>query len=168
MTINLSTLSILLIEDTAPMRKILVSVLEIIGFKRIYSASSGEQGFRMIKDYNPDIVVTDWMMEPIDGIDLIGMIRTAPGVPNRSVPVILITGYAATEKVMRARDQGMTEFLVKPFTAKELASRITHVINKPRDFVEAPKFVGPDRRRREDDYGGPVRRRSDRGKKKTS
>ena len=110
MTINLSTLSILLIEDTAPMRKILVSVLEIIGFKRIYSASSGEQGFRMIKDYNPDIVVTDWMMEPIDGIDLIGMIRTAPGVPNRSVPVILITGYAATEKVMRARprDDGIS------------------------------------------------------------
>lgn len=168
MPINLSALSILLIEDTAPMRKILVSVLEILGFKKIYAAGSGEEGFRMLKDYNPDIVVTDWMMEPIDGLDLIAMIRTAPGVPNRSVPVILITGYAATEKVKRARDQGMTEFLVKPFTAKELAARITHVINKPRDFVETPKFTGPDRRRRENGYQGPVRRRADKTKKKSS
>ncbi len=167
MPINLSNLSILLVEDTAPMRKILVSVLESLGFKKIYAASSGEQGFRMLKDYNPDIVITDWVMEPIDGLDLISMIRTAPGVPNRSVPVILITGYGAPAKVMRARDFGMTEFLVKPFTAKELALRISHVINKPRDFVEAPEFIGPDRRRRQGDYQGPVRRRADKSKKRT-
>jgi two-component system chemotaxis response regulator CheY len=167
MTINLNTLSILLVEDTAPMRKIMVSVLEILGFKTIYSAASGAAGFQLFKDHNPDIVITDWMMEPMDGVELIKMIRTNPDSPNPFVPIILVTGYAATTKVKIARDNGMTEFLVKPFTGKELAARITHVINRPRDFVEAPSFIGPDRRRRpDDDYDGPVRRHVDKSKRR--
>lgn len=166
MAINLNNLSILLVEDTAPMRKIMVSILEILGFKHIYSAGSGEEGFRLFKQYNPDIVLTDWMMEPMDGVELIRRIRTEATSPNRFVPIILITGYAATTKVKVARDNGMTEFLVKPFTAKELSARISHVINRPRDFVEAPRFIGPDRRRRpDDDYDGPIRRRADKSSK---
>lgn len=167
MSINLNSLSVLLVEDTLPMRKILVGVLEILGFKNVYAASSGEAGYKLFKDYNPDIVITDWMMEPIDGIAFIKMIRTRPDSPNPFVPIILVTGYAATTKVKIARDNGMTEFLVKPFNAKELAARITHVINRPRDFVEAPKFIGPDRRRRpDDDYEGPVRRHIDKSKRR--
>lgn len=167
MAINLSNLSILLVEDTLPMRKILVSVLEILGFSKIYVASNGLEGYEVFKRHNPDIVITDWMMEPGDGVELIRLIRTDNASPNRVAPVILITGYAATTKVKVARDQGMTEFLVKPFTAKELAARISHVINRPRDFVEAPRFTGPDRRRRpDDDYGGPVRRKVDKIKKR--
>lgn len=167
MTINLSSLSILLVEDTAPMRKILVSVLGLLGFKTIHAASSGEAGYKLFKERNPDIVITDWMMEPMDGVELIKMIRTRSDSPNPFVPIILVTGYAATTKVKIARDNGMTEFLVKPFTAKELAARITHVINRPRDFVEAPQFIGPDRRRRpDDDYDGPVRRHVDKRKRR--
>lgn len=169
MAINLANLSILLVEDTAPMRKIMVSILQLLGFVKIYTAGNGEEGYRLFRHHNPDIVLTDWMMEPMDGVELIRRIRTEAASPNRFVPIILITGYAATSKVKVARDNGMTEFLVKPFTAKELAARIAHVINRPRDFVEAPRFTGPDRRRRpDDDYGGPVRRRVDRQKKGTT
>ncbi len=166
MPLSLGNLSILLVEDTIPMRKIMVSVLEIIGFRKIFTASDGEEGFRVFQQSRPDIVVTDWLMTPQDGLFLLEKIRTDPRSHNRTVPVILVTGYSAAPKVMSARDQGMTEFLIKPFTAKELSMRITHVINKPRDFVEAPTFVGPDRRRRDDEaYGGPVRRTTERNKK---
>ena len=54
--------------------------------------------------------------------------------------------------------QGVTEFLAKPFTAKQLCSRITHVIDSPRDFIEAQEFTGPDRRRKMDGYGDVDRR----------
>lgn len=166
MPIDLAKLSVLLIEDTIPMRKILQSVLELLGFRKIYTARDGEEGLRVNLQHSPDIIITDWLMEPMDGIDFIRRVRSDASSPNRMVPIILITGYSAAPKVMAARDQGMTEFLAKPFTAKELAARISHVINRPRDFVEAPNFKGPDRRRRSDEgYAGPVKRRRDTKKK---
>lgn len=79
--------------------------------------------------------------------------------------MVLITGYSAWSRVEEARDAGVTEFLVKPFTANDLAKRIAHVINKPRDFIETQDFFGPDRRRRSPQaagYNGPMRRTDDR------
>lgn len=102
-------------------------------------------------------------MEPMSGIELVNLIRTSPGSPNKFAPIIMVTGYSAVPRVAAARDMGATEFLVKPFSANDLAKRIAHVINKPRDFVEAPDYFGPDRRRKSpDDYKGPRRREDDR------
>jgi DNA-binding NtrC family response regulator len=76
----------------------------------------------------------------------------------------MVTGYSAMPRVAEARDTGATEFLVKPFSANDLAKRIAHVINKPRDFIDSNEYFGPDRRRRKaDDYIGPLRREEDRG-----
>ena len=77
-------------------------------------------------------------------------------------PVILVTGYSALSRVAEARDAGVTEFLVKPFSANDLAKRIAYVINKPRDFIDCTGYFGPDRRRRKNpDYKGPFRREED-------
>ena len=79
------------------------------------------------------------------------------------VPIIMMTGYSAMPRVSEARDCGATEFLVKPFSANDMARRIAYVINKPRDFIETEDFFGPDRRRRKiDNYRGPRRRDDDR------
>jgi DNA-binding response OmpR family regulator len=77
------------------------------------------------------------------------------------VPIIMMTGYSAQPRVIDARDQGVTEFLVKPFSASDLAKRIAYVINRPRDFVDSKKFFGPSRRRKRDEYSGPERRKDD-------
>jgi len=155
-------LSILIVEDTAPMSKLLVSVLENLDIKQIDIAKNGEQGFEMFQKGNHDIVLTDWLMEPMDGIELTRQVRKSSMSPNRMVPIILITGYSAWVRVEEARDAGVTEFLVKPFTANDLARRIAHVINKPRDFIETHDFFGPDRRRRKDpNFKGPFRRDDD-------
>ena len=96
----------------------------------------------------------------MNGLELIKTIRTDPESPNRFVPIIVVTGYAAPKRVMEARDAGMTEFVVKPFTAEHIIKRITHVINYPRDFVETKTYIGPNRRRHsDDDYFGPERRK---------
>lgn len=159
-------LSMLVVEDTQPMQKLLVSVLEALGIKNVETATNGEEAFRTFVQRNHDIVLSDWSMEPVDGIELTRKIRQNKLSPNRLVPVILITGYSAWSRVEEARDAGVTEFLVKPFTANDIARRVTHVINRPRDFIETQDFFGPDRRRRRDSqenaYRGPLRRENDR------
>lgn len=160
-------LSMLVVEDTQPMQKLLVSVLEALGIKKIQTANNGEAAFRAFLQNNHDIILSDWQMSPIDGIELTRMIRKDVQSPNRMVPIVLITGYSAWSRVEEARDAGVTEFLVKPFTAHDLARRIAHVINKPRDYIETQDFFGPDRRRRPKEisgYNGPMRRSEDRSK----
>lgn len=159
MTLRLNKISFLVVEDILPMRNLLTSVLESMGAGRVIAAEHGGHGFAQFLRFTPDIVITDWLMEPVDGITLIRNIRTHPSSTNRMVPIILITGYSAASRVKQARDMGVTEFLVKPFTGLDLAKRIAHIVNKPRDFVQTPKYFGPDRRRRKgDEYQGPKRR----------
>lgn len=158
----------LVVEDTQPMQKLLVSVLEALGIRNVETANNGQDAFRTFCRHNHDIVLSDWQMEPLDGIELTRMIRKHQLSPNKMVPLILITGYSAWPRVEEARDAGVTEFLVKPFTAHDLARRVAHVINKPRDFIETQDFFGPDRRRRDADtagYNGTLRREEDHLKK---
>ena len=162
MAFDFKKLSVLVVEDTAPMRELIVSVLETLGIGRIYTAADGEKGFDTFCRKQPDIVIADWHMEPLNGIELTLKIRKDSQSPNRMVPVILVTGYSALIRVAQARDAGVTEFMVKPFSANDMAKRIAYVINKPRDFIESTDYFGPDRRRRRDPtYRGPMRRHDD-------
>jgi two-component system chemotaxis response regulator CheY len=159
MSYKFERLSVLVVEDTSPLRKLLTSVLVTLGVGIIYTADDGDHGFEVFCENNPDIVITDWLMAPTTGIDLVNKIRRSDQSPNRMAPIIIMTGYGALPKVQQARDEGITEFLVKPFSASDLARRIAYVINKPRDFVDSRQYFGPDRRRRRDEkYNGPRRR----------
>lgn len=162
MSLNLSKLSVLVVDDLGPMLEVVVDTLKILGVGQVYQARDGESGFRQFVRYRPDIVLTDWEMEPVDGLELVRAIRRDATSPKRTAPIIVMTGYGAAARVAAARDLGATEFLVKPFTANELARRINHVIDHPRDFVETAEFFGPDRRRRKNDaYDGTERRKDE-------
>lgn len=144
------------------MQELLRSVLEAIGFKEIYTALDGQKGFEVFCQNSPDLVIADWMMSPINGITLANMIRTHKNSPNPYVPIILMTGFSQKNRVIEARDSGITEFMVKPFRVDDLYKRIERIIESPRQFVESETFFGPDRRRRKDRmYEGPKRRQSD-------
>lgn len=154
--------SILIVDDMKPMVTLVASLLKVFGFTAIYTAYDVDDAFEQYCRYKPDIVLTDWLMQPYDGLELINRIRKDPRSPNKFVPVIMMTGYSHRVRVEQARDVGVTEFLVKPFTAKDLYARIEQLIEKPRQFVDSDEFFGPDRRRRKaDDYRGPRRRESE-------
>jgi len=155
-------LRVLLVEDVDPMRKLMASVLDSLDIGQVYTAPEGKTAFDIFCKEAPDIVLSDWHMEPVDGIELTRQIRNSPSSPNRIAPIILVTGFSAFNRVGIARDAGVTEFMVKPFTAKDLAKRLSYVVNKPRDFVDTSDYFGPDRRRRSDPlYPGPHRRKND-------
>lgn len=159
MPYNFGKLSVLVVEDSPPMLEVVVNALKYLGVGQVYMAKNGEAGFQQFIKMRPDVVITDWEMDPVDGLELVRWIRRDSLSPNRTVPIIIMTGYAASLRVAESRDRGTTEFLVKPFTANELARRIAYVIDAPRDFVETQEYFGPDRRRRKaQDYSGPERR----------
>ncbi len=165
MAYNLQDIKILLVEDNRSMLELVKTVLQSFGVGQVYTALNGDSGFNEFRRHNPDLVITDWLMTPCDGLELSHRIRNDPASPNKFVPIILMTGFSAECRVISARDEGITEFLVKPFNTRDLYRRLYKIIEAPRQFVESEEFFGPDRRRRhKEDYSGPPRRETDDGK----
>ena len=121
----------------------------------------GSKAYAELRHFPADIVITDWEMEPLDGIDFTRMVRTAPDSPNPFVPIIMLTAHSSMERVIQARDSGVNEFLTKPVTARGLYTRISTVIESPRQFVRASEYFGPDRRRTVKEFMGLERRGDD-------
>ena len=117
-----------------------------------------ECAWALLREVNPDIVVLDWVMDGMSGIDLVKMIRTHPHSPNPFVPVIMLTGHTQADRVETARDAGINEFLAKPVSVNGMMSRLVSVIEQPRPFVRTSLYFGPCRRRRGEEYKGPERR----------
>ena len=168
MPYQFSKLSILVVESNNAMFNLTKGVLASFGIGQIISAYNANQGFEQFCEYDPDLVIVDWLSETPNGVDLTKMIRTSPKSPNPFVPIIMMTGYSQKRRVMIARDSGITEFVVKPFTAATLYQKIEAIIEKPRDFVKSPDFFGPDRRRKSSDFKGVDRRRSGKERSKPS
>jgi CheY-like chemotaxis protein len=153
----------LIVEDNHHMRVLLRSLLNTLGITHIYEASDGAEAFALLRDRQPDLVLTDLTMEPIDGISFVRELRQSPHSPNPYIPVVMVTGHTERRRVETARDAGVTEFLAKPITAQNLIARITEVVDRPRPFVRSQTYFGPDRRRRAtENYTGPFRRTVDR------
>lgn len=162
MAYDFSKIKVLIVEDNQPMVELVRSILDTFGVKNVISASNGEIGFTKYRQENPDLMLVDWMMKPMNGLQLTEKIRKSTNTPNPYVPIILMTGFSEKRRVLRARDTGVTEFLVKPFKAEDLYKRLVQVIERPRQFVKTEDFLGPDRRRKVDDsYKGPRRREGD-------
>jgi two-component system chemotaxis response regulator CheY len=160
---KLETLKILVVEDNKPMMDLMKSILKTFGVGTILIAKDGDDAFELYRRENPDLIITDWMMQPCDGISLTRKIRTNKKGPNPYVPIILMTGFSEKRRVISARDSGITEFLVKPFNVRDLYKRMHEIIENPRQFVDSDDFFGPDRRRKATkEYKGPQRRREER------
>ena len=87
------------------------------------------------------------------------MIRQPEANGNPYAPIIMLTGHSEKRRVTMARDAGVTEFLVKPISAKALYQRIMNVVANPRPFIKTKNYFGPDRRRNaSNSHVGPERR----------
>jgi two-component system, chemotaxis family, chemotaxis protein CheY len=154
-------LKVLIVDDNSHMRKMLTTILNAFGVTVIHEASDGLIAWEKMRSLNPNIIIVDWMMPGMNGLEFTKTVRTSPESPNPFVPIIMLTGHTQIERVLQARDAGVTEFLAKPISANGVLSRITTVIEHPRSFVRTIEYFGPCRRRRAaEDYSGPERRAS--------
>lgn len=144
----LANVKVLIADDDKRIAFIVRQVLESLGFRDIAIVADGQKALQHLNTDRVDLLITDWKMSPMDGLSLIKYVRTSEDSPNRFLPIIMMTGNAEREHVMLARDAGVTEFVVKPFSARTLCDKIILLIENPRSFIVSKKFVGPDRRRR--------------------
>lgn len=145
---QLRDIHVLVIDDDRRVAKLLRSVLEGLGFGNIHVKHSAEEADGFLRKQSVDLVICDWMMDGRSGISLVEEFRRDVTHPNQLVPVLMLSGNAEKPQVEAARDSGVTEYVMKPFTAKSLCSRIITIIENPRSFVMSPNFYGHNRRRK--------------------
>jgi len=159
---QLGTLRALVADDNPHMRSIVLAILNGLGIHNIAECADGAQALECVRLFLPDFAIVDFHMTPVDGVEFTQLVRNAPDSANPKLPIIMLTGYADRTRVFEARDAGVTEFIVKPVTARAVFDRINSVIYKPRSFIRTDDYFGPCRRRRQDpDFHGPFRRSTD-------
>lgn len=160
--LDLKALSVLVIDDQPFFRVLLTEVLRSLGVTKIALAVDGEDGFAAYNDARPDVVITDWIMPKLDGIDLTRRIRALNDEARQQVPIVLVTAKSERSQIDFARGAGIDEFILKPISAKSVCDRLREVIEKPRAFITLQTYTGPCRRRRvEPAFTGPYRRFND-------
>jgi two-component system, chemotaxis family, chemotaxis protein CheY len=159
---SLQSLQILLVDDNQHMRAITSAVLQSAGARKVREASDGAAALEILREHAIDLAIVDFNMFPLDGVEFTRLVRNSPDTANPYLPIIMMTGHSEKARVYEARDAGVTEFVVKPITAKAILDRIQAVIFRPRAFVKTEGYFGPDRRRTASaSYKGPRRRSSD-------
>ncbi|MBF0246590.1 MAG: response regulator [Alphaproteobacteria bacterium] len=156
---DFSRTSVLVVDDSRYMRKIFKEVLYGLGFGNVIEAEDGAQALKLINSYPVDIMVVDWEMPIMNGLEFVEMVRSDVTSPMRFSPVIMVTGHSEMGRIVRARDAGVDEYLIKPLSAGGLYTRLVAVIERRRRFVQTKSYFGPCRRRRNaDEYLGRERR----------
>jgi CheY-like chemotaxis protein len=160
--LDLGSMSVLVVDDQPFFRVLLTEVLRSLGVGNIAVAVDGEDGFSAFIDMRPDVVITDWMMPKLDGIDMTRRIRGLADSALQTLPIILVTAKNERSQIDFARGSGIDEFILKPISAKSICDRLREVVEKPRPFVTFEGYNGPCRRRRvEAQFAGPYRRFDD-------
>lgn len=165
---DLQRLNVLLVEDNNYIRTVFEAVLRQFKVGYIETAKNGAEAVEILKlsgrsgelrgmrDF--DLVISDLLMSPVDGLLFLRWIRTGKDSPNRFLPFIMLSGAADSQYVTQARDFGATEFLAKPFSAESVYKHLLQVIDYPRPFVATQGYFGPNRRRRDLPPPGEERR----------
>lgn len=156
---GLQRVRFLVVDDNVHMIHIIKTILRGFGAVHVFEARDASDAFDRLRNDSIDIVVTDYQMEVLDGIDFIKLIRGSSDSPNRYVPIIMLTAHSERSRVEAARDAGANEFCCKPVTAQELYRKVQAIVDHPRPFIKTASYFGPDRRRHMDKkYEGPERR----------
>ena len=143
---TLKGIRVLVVDDNAALRGLLRVSLQAFGCHTVLEASCVDQALNHLDSTPIDLIITDWKMTPRDGLDLVQTIRRPLMNGYSRVPVIMLTAYSDTARMREAKDAGVNEFLVKPFTAERLAGALVSALAETPEFITTDNFFGPDRR----------------------
>ena len=125
--INLG-MKVLVVDDFATMRKIVRNILKQIGFSNIVEADDGANALEIIKSEKVDFVVTDWNMPNMTGLELLQSIRATDNA--KDLPVLMVTAEGLANNVVDAVKAGVDNYVVKPFTAETVQTKIEQIFAK--------------------------------------
>lgn len=130
MPTDLSRLRVLLVDDNAALRGALRVSLNAFGCAQVIEADTVDRALDVLASRPVDLVITDWRMQPRDGLDFVRTLRRQPTSPTAFIPVIMLSGYSDRQRIAEAKAAGVDTFLVKPFTAASLAGALDETLNR--------------------------------------
>ena len=119
-------MEILVVDDYATMRRIIKNLLTQLGFKNISEATDGGDALAKLRAKAADLVISDWNMEPMTGLQLLKEVRTDAKL--KGMPFIMVTAESKTDNVVAAKAAGVNNYIVKPFNAETLKTKMQSVI----------------------------------------
>lgn len=120
-------ISVLIVDDYKTMLRVIRSLLAQIGIRDVEEASDGGQAAEFLRNRKFDLVISDWNMEPISGLDLLKVVR-AGRAGDSKVPFIMVTAENKVENIVAAKQAGVSNYIVKPFSAQTLQTKIETVM----------------------------------------
>jgi two-component system chemotaxis response regulator CheY len=120
------TMPVLVVDDYATMTRIIANLLRQLGFSNIDATTDGGTALRMLEERNYGLVVSDWNMEPVTGLDLVKAIRADKALID--TPFVMVTAEAKPENVIAAKLAGVDSYIVKPFNAETLKRKLSIVL----------------------------------------
>jgi len=122
-----TSLKVLVVDDMSTMRRIVKNVLKQIGFSDLIEAENGQDALTKLKGGGFGLVVSDWNMPVMLGIDLLRAIRADPELKN--LPFLMVTAEAQKENIIEAVQAGVSNYVVKPFTAEALQVKLEKIFS---------------------------------------
>jgi two-component system, chemotaxis family, chemotaxis protein CheY len=119
-------LPILIVDDYRSMLRIIRNLLRQLGLVRVDEATDGAMALAMMRQKSYGLVISDWNMQPMTGLELLKAVRADPVLT--ATPFIMVTAESKTGNVLAARDAGVDNYIVKPFSADTLKGKITGVL----------------------------------------
>lgn len=126
MAVDMS-MPVLVVDDYKTMVRIITNLLRQLGFSDIDEANDGTEALDKLRERKYGLVISDWNMEPMTGYDLLQQVRQDDNLSH--TPFIMVTAEAKTENVIAAKKAGASNYIVKPFNAATLQSKIDAVFN---------------------------------------
>ena len=121
------TMPVLVVDDYSTMIRIIRNLLKQIGFDNIDDASDGSMALNKMRAKKYGLVISDWNMEPMTGYELLKEVRADPSLSK--TPFIMVTAESKTENVIAAKQAGVNNYIVKPFNAQTLKTKIEAVFS---------------------------------------
>ena len=121
-------IKIMVVDDFATMRKVIRNLLKQVGYENIVEAEDGVIALKTLKSQKIDFVVSDWNMPNMTGLELLKAVRSDEDL--KSTPFLMVTAEALQDNVLAAVKAGVSNYIVKPFTAETLNDKITKILEK--------------------------------------
>jgi two-component system chemotaxis response regulator CheY len=122
------SMKILIVDDFATMRRIMKNILKQIGFSNIIEADDGTTALEELKKTSVDLIISDWNMPKMTGLDLLKQVRSMDDL--KAVPFLMVTAEAQKQNVIDAVQAGVTNYVVKPFTAEAISEKLEKIFGK--------------------------------------
>jgi two-component system chemotaxis response regulator CheY len=122
------SLPILIVDDYKTMLRIIRNLLKQLNLENVQEATDGSSALKMLRDGNYGLVISDWNMEPMTGLQLLKEVRADAKL--KTLPFIMVTAESKTENVVAAKEAGVSNYIVKPFNAETLRQKLVSVLGE--------------------------------------